>query len=149
MLIKCGFTLILSEAPTLRLAGLVLRRKSSKEFHSYIQLPEYSPRDYEVLLRTWPSEPFLKHLGAFSGPVLAGQEPEATLLGESQAWTRKLGERAGATEVKGVQGRRAVFLSAHGGGGRQVDVMSGKTLELGVFLCYVVPLTHNGESLRI
>ncbi len=135
------------ESPCLRLAGLILRRRSGREFHSYTPLTEYVSADYEVLLRTWPSEPFAGYLGAFSGPVVAGSAPEETLLRESQGWTRKLGEKAGLAGVQGIHGRRAVFLSAHGGGS-QVDAVSGKTLELGVFVCYVVPLTHRGESTR-
>lgn len=136
------------EPPSLRLAGLILRRRSGREFHSYIKLHDYVPADYEVLLRTWPSEPFTSHLGAFSGPMIAGQDPEETLLRESMGWTRKLAEKAGLSPGRGVQGRRAVFLSVHGGG-KQVDPVSRKTLELGVFICYVVPLTHNGESTEI
>ena len=69
--IHCAFNTC-SEA-TLRAAGLILRRQAGREFFSYIPLPEYSAEHYEVLLRRWPVEPFLQHLGAFSGPVIEGQ----------------------------------------------------------------------------
>lgn len=74
----------------LRLSGLFLRRKSDKEFYSYIPLLNYCPDDYEVLLRVWGSEPFPRHLGAFSGPMIAGEDPEVTLLMKSKDWTKKL-----------------------------------------------------------
>ena len=74
----------------LRLSGLFLRRKSDKEFHSYIPLFDYNSWDYEVLLRMWGSEPFTRHLGAFSGPVIAGEDPEETLLNKSSDWTNNL-----------------------------------------------------------
>ena len=131
--------------PSLRVAALFLRRRAGKEFHSYINLLEYNPNDYEILLRRWPSEPFLLHLGAFSGPVIEGQDPEQTLLRESQAWTVNLAGKAGIVDAPGMQGRRTVFLSVHGGG-KQVDPLSGKPLELGVVMCYVVPVTHSGEE---
>ncbi len=73
-----------------RLSGLFLRRKSDKEFHSYIPLFDYNPWDYEVLLRMWGSAPFAEHLGAFSGPVIAGEDPEETLLKKSSDWTINL-----------------------------------------------------------
>ena len=133
------------EAPSLRVAGLFLRRKAGKEFHTYIQLMDYNPHDYEILLRKWPAEPFLNHLGAFSGPVIAGQDPEQTLLQESKAWSERLAAKAGIMGAPaGIRGRRAVFLSVHGGG-RKVDPVSNKMLELGMLMCYVIPLTHSGE----
>ena len=141
----CSVSTLCRGPPSLRVAALFLRRRADKEFHSYINLLEYNPNDYEILLRRWPSEPFLLHLGAFSGPVLAGQDPEQTLLHESQAWTVNLAGKAGIVDAPGMQGRRTVFLSVHGGG-KQVDPLSGKPLELGVFMCYVVPVTHSGEQ---
>ena len=131
--------------PSLRVAGLFLRRRADKAFHTYINLLEYNPSDYEVLLRSWPTEPFLHHLGAFSGPVITGEDPVQTLLDRSQSWTVNLATKAGVTGVPGMQGRRAVFLSVHGGG-RQVAPLSGKPLELGVIMCYVVPVTHSGKQ---
>ena len=70
------------------MAGLFLRRKPGKEFHNYISLFDYDPSDYEVLLRKWPSGTFFHHLGAFSGPVIAGEDPEVTLLRESTKWSK-------------------------------------------------------------
>ena len=74
------------------------------------------------------------------------QDPEETLLVESGAWCRKLAKKADLAGGEGIRGRRAVFLSVHGGG-RQIDPVSGNPLELGVFLCYVIPVTHSGEQL--
>lgn len=74
----------------LRVSGLFLRRKSDREFHSYIPFLDYHPGDYEVLLRAWGSEPFSRHLGAFSGPIIAGEDPEETLLTKSKDWTKNL-----------------------------------------------------------
>ena len=37
-----------------------------------------------------------------------------------------------------------MFLSVHGGG-TQVDPVSGKSQDLGVTLCYVVPTIHKGS----
>lgn len=143
------FTFALSEAPTMRLAGLFLRRKAGREFHNYIQLLDYDPREYEVLLRRWPTEPFLQHLGAFSGPMIVGEDPQVTLLRESQSWSEKLAGKAGQTGARdhGLRGQKAVFLSVHGGRS-QVDPVSHKPLELGVVLCYAIPITHSGESMR-
>ena len=76
-----------------RLSGLFLRRKSDREFHSYIPLLDYNPNDYEVLLRMWGSEPFPRHLGAFSGPVIAGEDPQETLLTKSIGWTKDLASK--------------------------------------------------------
>ena len=129
------------------MAALFLRRRADKAFHTYINLLEYNPSDYEVLLRSWPTEPFLHHLGAFSGPVITGEDPVQTLLDRSQSWTVNLATKVGVTGVAGMQGRRAVFLSVHGGG-RQVDPLSGKPLELGVIMCYVVPVTHSGKQVN-
>ena len=77
-------------AGKLRLSGLFLRRKSDQEFHSYIPLFDYNPWDYEVLLRVWGSAPFSQHLSAFSGPIIAGENPEETLLNKSNDWTKDL-----------------------------------------------------------
>ena len=144
---RVSFTLsiLCRSSPNLRVAALFLRRRADKAFHTYINLLEYNPSDYEVLLRSWPTEPFLHHLGAFSGPVITGEDPAQTLLHRSQSWTVNLATKVGVTGVPGMQGRRAVFLSVHGGG-RQVDPLSGKPLELGVIMCYVVPVTHSGEQ---
>lgn len=78
------------QSSQLRVAGLFLRRKAGQEFHTYINILKYEPHHYEVLLRRWQSEPFLLHLGAFSGPVIDGEDPQTTLLRESQAWTINL-----------------------------------------------------------
>ncbi len=43
-----------------------------------------------MLLRKWPSDPFFHHLGAFSGPVISGEDPQTTLLRESQSWSINL-----------------------------------------------------------
>ena len=72
------------------MSGLFLRRKPDKEFHSYIPMLDYSADDYEVLLRVWGSEPFPGHLGAFSGPMIVGEDPEETLLTKSCDWTKNL-----------------------------------------------------------
>lgn len=74
----------------LRVAGLILRRRRGKEFHHYTDRLLYDPADYEILLRQWPSQPFKSYLGVFSGPAIEGEEPEETLLRESQKWTAKL-----------------------------------------------------------
>lgn len=74
----------------LRAAGLFLRRKAGQEFHTYISILNYNPDHYEVLLRKWPREPFFHYLAAFSGPVIAGEDPQTTLLRESQSWSINL-----------------------------------------------------------
>ena len=81
------------QSSQIRVAGLFLRRKSGQEFHTYINILNYNPNHYEVLLRRWPSEPFLLHLGAFSGPVIDGEDPQDTLLRESQSWTINLASK--------------------------------------------------------
>lgn len=75
------------------MSGLFLRRKSDKEFHSYIPLLDYDPNDYEVLLRMWGSEPFPRHLGALSGPMISGEDPEITLLKKSGDWVKNLASK--------------------------------------------------------
>ena len=50
-----------------------------------------------------------------------------------------LGE-CGLSDENGVSGRRAVFLSVHGGGGK-----SEGPLNLGVLLGFTVPLTTSGN----
>lgn len=75
------------QSSQLRVAGLFIRRKTGQEFHTYIDVINYNPEHYEVLLRRWPSEPFILHLGAFSGPIIAGEDPRDTLLRESGKWT--------------------------------------------------------------
>ena len=147
---------------------MVIRRKAGREFHSYTEISDYSPSDYEVLLRRWTTEGhFLLHLAAFSGPAVDGEDPELTLLKESKNWSINLANKAGLTNVKGLDGktrlrssllqlgshmhvctagRRAVFLSVHNGTRRE-DYFTKKPLDSGVFLCYVVPVTHSGEFL--
>lgn len=78
---------------SLRLSGLFIRRKSDREFHSYIPLLDYNSSDYEVLLRLWGSEPFPHHLGAFSGPLITGEDPQETLLKKSNDWTKDLASK--------------------------------------------------------
>lgn len=80
---------------TLRVSGLFIRRKADREFHSYIPLLAYHPGDYEVLLRQWGSEPFPSHLGAFSGPMIAGLDPEEILLEKSSSWIKTLASMSG------------------------------------------------------
>ena len=146
--VSFSLSILYRSPPSLRVAALFLRRRADKAFYTYINLLEYNPSDYEVLLRSWPTEPFLHHLGAFSEPVITGEDPVQTLLHRSQSWTVNLATKVGVTGVPGMQGRRAVFLSVHGGG-RQVDPLSGKPLELGVIMCYVVPVTHSGEQVSM
>ena len=52
--------------------------------------------------------------------------------------------KAGMESVHGMEGRRAVFLSVQGGG-RQVDPVSNKPLDIGVIMTYVVPVKHSGK----
>lgn len=52
--------------------------------------------------------------------------------------------KAGIDTAHGMEGRRAVFLSVQGGG-RQVDPVSNKPLDVGVIMTYVVPVIHSGE----
>ena len=136
---------------SIRVAGLFIRRKAGKEFHHYISLPSYEPQDYEVLLRGWPSDPYKHHLGAFSGPVIPGEDPPTTMLQQSNLWSAGLAENANVRGARGIEGRRAVFMSVHGGGGgggRRVDPIDGKKLDLGIVLSYVVPITHSGEMVH-
>lgn len=77
----------------LRLSGLFLRRRSDREFHSYIPLLDYHPDEYEVLLRVWGSEPFSRHLSTFSGPMIVGEDPEEMLLSRSNDWTNNLASK--------------------------------------------------------
>lgn len=89
---KCNpFLFTYSEVVSaLRVSGLILRRAEGKEFHSYIPMLDYHVGDYEVLLRYWGSEPYSLHLGGFSGPMIAGEDPEETLLTRSSDWTKNL-----------------------------------------------------------
>ena len=87
---------------------MVIRRKAGREFHSYTETSDYSPSDYEVLLRRWTTEGhFLLHLAAFSGPAVDGEDPELTLLKESKNWSINLANKAGLTNAKGLDGKRA------------------------------------------
>lgn len=98
---------------TLRLSGLFLRRTPDREFHSYIPLLDYNPSDYEVLLRFWGSEPFPRHLGAFSGPMIAGEDPEETLLSKSSQWTNDLASTLHIHNATAVEWQK--FVMALGG----------------------------------
>ena len=90
---------------SIKLAAVILRRK---------RLPTkpngaYSPLDYEVLLRPWLAEPFLKHLAVFSGPILADEDPGETLLQQSYNWSKKLAENSGHPDVDGIRGMTLVL----------------------------------------
>ena len=159
----------------LRVAGLFLRRRRDKERPRYTAHLPYDASDYEILLRLWPSEPYKSYLSAFSGPALQGEDPEETLLRESRKWAAKLAglfiyygllyhcgylvriisrtffivAGDGVSVGSDLVGRRAVFLSVHGGGrggGEARPETSG--LNLGLFLGYVVPLTCQGSIVK-
>lgn len=55
-----------------------------------------------MLLRTWGSEPFPRHLGAFSGPVIAGEDPQETLLTKSNSWTKDLASKYSHKKIYAV-----------------------------------------------
>ena len=47
-----------------------------------------------------------------------------------------------------LEGRRAVFLSVHGGE-MEADFATGAPIQTGVTLCYVLPITQGGELERL
>lgn len=135
-----------SRVSSLRLSGLFIRRKSDREFHSYIPLLDYNSSDYEVLLRLWGSEPFPHHLGAFSGPLITGEDPQETLLKKSNDWTKDLANKAEISNYKPMKSHKALFLSMHGGE-ESKDPISGISTSIGIVLCYVLPIKQNDSSL--
>ena len=95
--------------------------------------------------RRWPAAPFKGYLGAFSGPVISGQDPSTTLIRETANWMQRLTQQAHLGEdAPGVIARRAEFLSVHGGGRDTVDPLSGHELDMGITLCHVLPTTNRG-----
>ena len=91
-------------APSIKLAGIILRRKSTSQSLNQ----SYNPQDYEVLLRHWLAEPFQKHLAVFSGPIMSDEDPAETLLNQCYNWTKKLGATAGHSELEGITGIAAL-----------------------------------------
>eukprot|EP00731_Ephydatia_muelleri_P031926 Em0023g433a len=114
---------------SLHVAGVLLRRKERSEFHSYVKLFDYDPSDYEILLRS-TGEPFQRHLDVLTTPAVWGQSTEATAVEAYKKWSDFLASSAGVQNARSLEGRRAVFLSVHGG-------------EKGVTLCYAVPITQS------
>ena len=150
------------------MAGILLRRKERCEFHSYIKLLDYNPNDYEVLLQQCTEEPFVRQLSVLTIPSVWRQSPEVTAVEAYKQWSESLATMAGmqaarslegeqATKVNvpvlscdyifSLEGRRAVFLSVHGGG-KEFDVTTGSSFQTGVTLCYIVPITQSGKSQR-
>ena len=95
----------------LKLAGVVIRRRIDKEQTVYPGISPYNPADYEVLLRYWPAEPYVKHLAAFSGPMFEGEEPEHTLVTECYHWSKQLAGAAGYPLLTGIKGNRTDICS--------------------------------------
>lgn len=79
----------------IKLAAVILRRKAECEeiIYGRESIP-YSPGDYEVLLRHWPSETYFNYLAVFSGPVTSSN-PEETLLTNCFDWSAGLAAESG------------------------------------------------------
>lgn len=88
----------------LKLSGIVIRRRTDKEQRVYPATSQYNAADYEVLLRYWPAEPYMKHLAAFSGPMFEGEEPEYTLVSECYNWSQQLANAASFPLLTGIKG---------------------------------------------
>ena len=102
--VLCRVFYILARSNPIKLAAVVLRRRAGCEDIVYRQeLVPYSSGDYEVLLRQWPSQPYLDYLAVFSGPV-AGTDPEHTLLSNCRVWSAKLAAESGHKK-HGIKGR--------------------------------------------
>ena len=70
-----------------------------------------------------------------------------TLKQETVNWTGRLAQKAQlGDDAPRVSVRRAEFISVHGGGGseNQVDPLTGKEIDMGLTLCYVLPTTTRG-----
>ena len=52
-------------------------------------------------------------------------------------------DKAGKIDYEPLKCHKAVFLSMHGGG-RKVDPESGELLNIGIILCYIMPIKQRG-----
>lgn len=100
LLLSCHFRDL--DVPSIKLAGVLIRRKD--DLWRYPQVSSYSAKEYEVLLRAWPLEPFLDHLSLFSGPLMDVEDPEGTLIVQCQNWTQRIADKLGHKNVAGLQG---------------------------------------------
>lgn len=92
----------------LQYGSLVLRRRRDKEQRVYNEIFPYSSADYEVLLRHWPTEPYLNYLAALYTPGVT-TDPESSLVKTIHEWTSKLANSAGYSNRQGIEGEESIL----------------------------------------